>query len=50
LGAGVNSYLYTDSNKTGIVDAGDNLIAAINSGAVAFATSDLNKSTIFGFI
>lgn len=50
LGAGVNSYLYTDSNKTGIVDAGDNLIAAINSGAVALTTSDLNKSTIFGFI
>ena len=50
LGAGVNSYLYTDSNKTGIIDAGDNLIAAINCAGGSLTTSDLNDSTMFKFV
>jgi Ca2+-binding RTX toxin-like protein len=47
---GVNSYLYADTNKTGIIDAGDNLIAAINSTGGPLSTNDLNDSTIFKFV
>jgi len=50
LGAGVNSYLYADTNKTGIIDAGDNLIAAINRTAGSFVTNDLNNSSVFKFV
>jgi hypothetical protein len=31
LGVGVNSYLYADTDKSGTITTGDNLIAAINS-------------------
>ena len=47
---GVNSYLYADTNKTGLIDAGDNLIAAINRTGGSFVTSDLNDSTVFKIV
>lgn len=47
---GVNSYLYADTNKTGDIDAGDNLIAAINNAGGSFVTLDLNDSTMFRFV
>jgi Ca2+-binding RTX toxin-like protein len=47
-----NSYLYRDSDNSGTINAGDNLIAAINaSGGAgtggALVTADLNKIGIF---
>jgi Ca2+-binding RTX toxin-like protein len=46
----VNSYLYADTNKTGLIDAGDNLIAAISSTGGPLSTSVLNDSTMFKFV
>jgi hypothetical protein len=47
-----NSYLYSDSDNSGTINAGDNLIAAINAtggggAGDALVTADLNKIGIF---
>jgi Ca2+-binding RTX toxin-like protein len=42
-----NSYLYRDSDNSGTINAGDNLIGAINATEGALVTSDLNKIGIF---
>jgi hypothetical protein len=46
LGVGVNSYLYADTDKSGTITTGDNLIAAINSN-VALTQVNATNFTIF---
>jgi hypothetical protein len=41
LGVGINSYIYVDTDKTGTITTGDNLIAAVNSTAGALTDADL---------
>jgi len=44
LGVSVNSYIYADTDKTGTITTGDNLIAAVNSTAGALTQADLLTS------
>jgi hypothetical protein len=46
LGVGVNSYLYADTDKSGTITTGDNLIAAINSTGGALTEVNATNFTI----
>jgi hypothetical protein len=46
LGVGVNSYLYADTDKSGTITTGDNLIAAINSTGGALTAVNATNFTI----
>ena len=46
LGVGVNSYLYADTDKSGTITTGDNLIAAINSTGGALTLVNATNFTI----
>jgi hypothetical protein len=55
LGVGVNSYIYADTDRTGTISTGDNLIAAINTtrgagAGGALAQADLLSSTLFSIV
>jgi Ca2+-binding RTX toxin-like protein len=50
LGVGVNSYIYADTDKSGSITTGDNLIAAVNSTAGALTNADLLLTTKFSIV